>query len=149
MVWLSNVLIVPSQWWDATLQDISASNILQLNPVFATFARKASKLNGVSRSMNERPMGFCNLKKSNMWYPKKCFLPSDPSGKIQCGFCMKFIHPCSFKRHVKNQHGDVSSGQVLCDVCNKFYKNEATMKEHKRIAHKIYQRTNVWNSIDR
>jgi len=66
----------------------------------------------------------------------------DSGGKTQCGFCFKFIHPSSFKRHVKNQHGDNDSSQVLCDVCNKFYKNEATMKEHKRIAHNIYQRLN-------
>ena len=66
----------------------------------------------------------------------------DSLGKTQCGICFKFIHPCSFKRHVKNQHGNTDSTQVLCDVCNKMYKNEATMKEHKRIAHKIYQRIN-------
>ena len=67
---------------------------------------------------------------------------SDSIGKTQCGICFKFIHPCSFKRHVKNQHGNTDSSQVLCDVRNKMYKNEATMKEHKRIAHKIYQRIN-------
>ena len=66
----------------------------------------------------------------------------DSGGKTQCGFCFKFIHPSSFKRHVKNQHGDGDSSQVICDVCNKFYKNEATMKEHKRITHNIYQRIN-------
>ena len=66
----------------------------------------------------------------------------DSGGKTQCGFCFKFIHPSSFKRHVKNQHGTTDTSQVLCDVCNKLYKNEATMKEHKRITHNIYQRIN-------
>jgi len=65
---------------------------------------------------------------------------TDAAGKTQCGFCYKFIHPSSLKRHIRNQHGDNVGSQVSCDVCNKMYKNEATMKEHKRITHNIYQR---------
>ena len=63
--------------------------------------------------------------------------------KTQCGFCFKLIHPSSLKRHITNQHGDIENSQVLCEICNKFYKNEATVKEHKRIAHQIYQRANM------
>merc|ERR1712142_546760 len=68
---------------------------------------------------------------------------TDCGGKTQCGFCYKLIHPSSLKRHIRNQHGDSVGSQVVCDVCNKIYKNEATMKEHKRITHNIYQRANL------
>ena len=71
------------------------------------------------------------------------FVLADPLGKTQCGFCFKFIHPSSLKRHITNQHGDQENSQVQCDICNKLYKNEATVKEHKRIAHQVYQRINV------
>ena len=39
------------------------------------------------------------------------------------------------------KHGDQQHSQVVCDVCKKCFKNEATVKQHKRRTHKIFQLT--------
>ena len=61
--------------------------------------------------------------------------------KLQCSCCHKLIHRASMARHVTNQHGDKQNSQVVCDVCRKCFKNEASVKQHKRRTHKVFQLT--------
>jgi len=60
----------------------------------------------------------------------------DPN-KIQCDICFKVIHKHTLNRHKKYQHG--TSTPVQCNLCEKIFKNEGTLKGHLRQSHNIYQ----------
>ena len=57
--------------------------------------------------------------------------------KVQCDICFKVIHKHTLNRHKKYQHG--TSNPVQCNLCEKIFKNEGTLKGHLRQSHKIYQ----------
>jgi len=59
------------------------------------------------------------------------------ANKVQCDICFKVIHKHTLNRHKKYQHGN--STPVQCNICEKIFKNEQTLKGHLRQSHNIYQ----------
>eukprot|EP00091_Calanus_sinicus_P014832 TRINITY_DN32524_c0_g1_i1.p1 TRINITY_DN32524_c0_g1~~TRINITY_DN32524_c0_g1_i1.p1 ORF type:complete len:121 (-),score=37.87 TRINITY_DN32524_c0_g1_i1:97-432(-) len=59
------------------------------------------------------------------------------SGKVKCAYCDLLMHPGSMNRHIARVHTEQS--QLKCDHCGNNYKGEVNLKEHLRIAHKVYQ----------
>merc|ERR1712179_465352 len=57
--------------------------------------------------------------------------------KVQCDICFKVIHKHTLNRHKKYQHG--TSNPIQCNLCEKIFQNEGTLKGHLRQSHKIYQ----------
>jgi len=59
------------------------------------------------------------------------------AGKVKCSYCDLMMHPNSMNRHITRVHTEQTS--IKCVHCGNNYKGEINLKEHLRIAHKVYQ----------
>jgi len=57
------------------------------------------------------------------------------TGRINwCDVCSKTV--VNYKRHMNDVHG--TNNEVLCDICQKIFKNDSSCKKHMRTYHNIY-----------
>ncbi len=83
------------------------------------------------------PPHFAELPLSRLYGP--VIRTRDGSGRGQCLVCGALFSTLnSARRHHAASHGG-EAARMACSICSREYKNEASLKEHLRFKHGIYQ----------